>query len=290
MRRREYWTFLAPSLIVMFGLLIVPLYRTIVWSFQDVSYGQPGTWVGLDNYRSGLSDPRWIQAILFTVGLTIVSTVIILVLGYVLATMINRLGRMRPVVLGIMLISYVIPQVVGAAAFSWLFDSNFGGVINLLVTPIVGHEVLWFTDPWPNRVIVTANVVWSMLPFAMLMIMAALQSVPEELLDAAKVDGANLWQRHRNVIIPSIRGVLGFVGLICTMDIVRIFDNLVPLSPSAITIGNESLMMYIYNIAFREGSPRLGLGSAMSVLMLIIILTLLYPSIRGILKEASGRA
>lgn len=289
MKRREFWLLVTPSVIVMFGFMLVPLYRTVRWSFQKVQYGSPGTGVGLDNYVNALTDPRLGRAVLFTLGLTVVVTAFCLVFGYVLATLINQLGRMRPFVLGIMLISYVLPHVVGAVAFSWLFDSNFGGIINYLANLISGGafgEPLWFTDPWPNRVIVAANVIWFMLPFAMLMILAGLQGVSVETLEAAEIDGASTLQRHLHVIIPSIRGVLGFVLLIFTMDVIRIFDSLIPLSPQAVGLGNESIMLYIYNVAFREGAVNLGLGSAISVLTIVLILVLLYPSIRGIVKEA----
>jgi ABC-type sugar transport system permease subunit len=289
MKRREFWLLVTPSVIVMFGFMLVPLYRTLRWSFQKVDYGSPGTEVGLTNYIGALTDPRLGRAVLFTVGLTVVVTAFCLVFGYILATLINQLGRMRPIVLGILLISYVLPHVVGAVAFSWLFDSNFGGIVNFLANQLTGGafgEPLWFTDPWPNRVIVAANVVWFMLPFAMLMILAGLQGVSAETLEAAEIDGASSLQRHLHVIIPSIRGVLGFVLLIFTMDVIRIFDSLIPLSPQAVGLGNESIMLYIYNVAFREGAVNLGLGSAISVLTIVLILILLYPSIRGIVKEA----
>jgi ABC-type sugar transport system permease subunit len=289
MRRREFWLLVTPSVIVMFGFMLVPLYRTVRWSFQKVEYGTPGTSVGLANYGAALTDPRLGRAVLFTLGLTIVVTAFCLVFGYVLATLINQLGRMRPVVLGIMLISYVLPHVVGAVAYSWLFDSNFGGIINFLANKVSGGafgEPLWFTEAWPNRVIVAANAIWFMLPFAMLMILAGLQGVSAETLEAAEIDGASPLQRHFYVIIPSIRGVLGFVLLIFTMDVLRIFDSLIALSPQAVSLGNESIMLYIYNVAFREGAVNLGLGSAISVLTILLILVLLYPSIRSLVKEA----
>lgn len=289
MRRKEFWLLIMPSLIVMGGLLVIPLYRTITWSFQDVTYGTPGTFVGVDNYHEALVDQRFHEAVIFTVGLTITATLVIVVLASILAALINRLIRMRPVVLGIMLIPYVIPHVVGATAYSWLFDSNFGGVVNVMIEALTGQEIYWFIDVWPNRLLVMSNVVWSMLPFAMLMIIAGLQGVPEETIEAAQIDGANMWQRHVYVIIPSIRGVLGFVLLILIMDILRVFDNLIPLAPNAVQIGNESIMLYIYNIAFQEGAQQLGLGSAVNILTIIIILIMLWPSVRGVLREASGK-
>ena len=289
MRKREYVALIAPSVLVMFGFLVVPLYRTVEWSFQQVDYGSPGTFVGLRNYASALSDPRFGRAVLFTVGLTLATVAVLIVLGYIVATLVNQIGRVRPVVLGILLISYVLPHVVGAAAFSWLFDSNFGGVVNYLLSFVSGHQILWFTDVWPNRVMIGLNVIWSSLPFAMLIILAGLQGVPEEVIESAKVDGASVFKRHWYVIIPSIRGVLGFAILIEIMDILRIFDNLVPLAPEAVSIGNESIMLYIYNEAFREGSQNVGLGSAVSVLTIVLILVMLFPFVRGVFREATVR-
>lgn len=289
MSRRQFWALVTPSVIVMFGFMLVPLYRTLVWSFQRVDYGDAGTFIGFDNYATALSDPRLARAVVFTVGLTVVVSIVCVVLGYLLATLVNRLRRMRPIVLGILLVSYVSPQVVGAVAFSWLFDSSFGGVVNYLMNVVTGGafgEPLWFTETWPNRLIIVLNVVWFMVPFAMLMVLAGLQGVSNEMLEAAEIDGASALQRHLFVIIPSIRGVLGFVVLILTMDVVRVFDSLIPLAPQSLTNGNESLMVYIYRVAFSEASRNLGLGSAISVLTIILILILLLPSIRNIVKEA----
>ena len=289
MRKREYAALIAPSMIVMFGFLVVPLYRTIQWSFQDVSYGAAGVFVGLQNYVDALTDDRFGRAVLFTVGLTLTTTVVMLVLGYIIATLMNQIGAARPLVLGIMLVSYVLPHVVGAAAFSWLFDTNFGGVVNYAITELTGQEILWFTDTWPNRIMIAFNVIWSLLPFAMLIILAGLQGVPTEIIEAAKIDGVSTLQKHLHVIVPSIRGVLGFATLICIMDVLRIFDNLIPLAPNAIPMGNESIMLYIYNEAFREGNQNLGVGSAVSVLTIILILIMLFPFIRGVFQEAKAR-
>ncbi|MGX5358089.1 carbohydrate ABC transporter permease [Kocuria sp. KH4] len=286
MRRREFYGLVGPSAAVMVGLLVVPLYLTVKWSFQDVDYGSAGEFVGWDNYAQAFTDPRFGRALVFTAGLTVVVTAVLLVAGYVLAAAVNRLGRMRPVVLGILLISYVIPNVVGATMFSWLFDQNFGGVVNLALSWLTGEEVLWYVQTWPNRIMVALNVIWSMLPFATLILLAGLQGVPRDVLEAAQLDGAGPLRTHWSIIVPSIRGVIGFVGLISIMDILRVFDNLVPLSPQAVQLGNESVMLYIFNIAFRDGGQDLGLGSALSVLTIVVILVMLYPFLRDVVREA----
>jgi ABC-type sugar transport system permease subunit len=286
MRKREFALLVGPSMLVMFGLLVVPLYRTIQWSFQEVQYGAAGVFVGLQNYAAALTDPRFGRAVLFTVGLTLVVPAFLVALGYIIASLVNQIGKLRPAVLGILLVSYVLPAVVGAAAFSWLFDTNFGGVANYLLTSLTGTEILWFTDVWPNRAMIILFTIWHLLPFSMLIILAGLQGVPDEIIEAAKIDGATSLKSHLYVIVPTIRGVLFFVTLISIMDVLRTFDQLIPLAPQAVEIGNESIMLYIYNIAFREGSERLGLGSAVSVLTILLILLMLTPFIRDTFKEA----
>jgi ABC-type sugar transport system permease subunit len=285
-RRREFLALVTPSVLLMGALLVLPLYRTVEWSLERVSYGEPGTFVGLANYGDALTDPRLGRAVLFTVGLTLAVAATLIAGGYLLAVLVNGLGRSKPWVLGILLISYVVPNVVGATMFSWLFDANFGGVVNHLVTLVTGQEVLWFTDPWPNRVMVALDTVWFMLPFAMLVIIAGLQGVPGELVEAARIDGASTVRTHWHVIIPSIRGVLGFVAIISIMDVLRTFDQLIPLSPQAVQLGNESIMLYIFNVAFQDGGQQLGLGSAVNVLLILLIVLMLFPFIRGIAKEA----
>lgn len=281
MRRREYLALVGPSALVMVGLLALPLIRTIQWSFQDVRYGERGTFVGLDNYRQALGDPRFLHALGFTVGLTLVVYVVVLIGGYVLAVLVNRLRWSRPLVLGALLVSYVVPQVIGATMVGWLFNANYGGIVHYVVEGVTGIDVLWLVDPWANRLLLLLAVSWSMVPFAMLVILAALQGVPEEVVEAARIDGAGTLQLHTRVMAPMIRPLLGFVSLIVVMDVLRVFDQLVPLSPQAVQLGNESLMLYIYNMAFQDGGQHLGLGSAVDVLLIIVILVLLLPFLRG---------
>ena len=91
MKAREFWLLFFPSLLVMGALLVLPLVRTVQWSFEQVRYGTPGTFVGLDNFTDALLDPRFHKAVLFTVAVTVVTTVILLVFGYIIATGINRI-------------------------------------------------------------------------------------------------------------------------------------------------------------------------------------------------------
>ena len=195
---------------------------------------------------------------------------------------------MRPIVLGLLLLAYVIPALVGAAMFSWLFDSNFGGTVNHFIAHVDrSGPPLVHRHRGPTGVVLTLNIVWFLLPFAMLIILAGLQGVNPRGIGSRQDRRRRPLPAHRNVIIPSVRGVIGFVILISLMDVLRVFDPLVALSPQAAAIGNESIMFYIYSVAFKDGGQQLGLGSAINVLLIILIGIMLIPSIRATAREGS---
>ena len=186
MRRKEFLLLAGPSALIMTVLLVVPLIQTIIWSLQNITYGQQGIWTGLSNYVDVLSDGLFRQAVVFTIALTLVGLAFKLVLGFFLAVLLQRTGRARPLFLGFLLLSYIVPTVIGAVAFSWLFDSNFGGLINWVLQHVgVSNPPLWFADQWPNRIMVLANIIWHELPFSILILLAGLQGVNTEAIEAA---------------------------------------------------------------------------------------------------------
>lgn len=285
MRRKEFLVMVLPSVVLMTALLAVPLFQTVRWSLEKVTYGSPGQWTGLTNYSEALGDPRFRSALIFTVCFTLVAMVAKVIIGYALATLLNMVRRSRPVFLGLVLGSYVVPTVIGATAFSWLFDTNFGGLVNFFLGKVGVGEINWFSQTWPDRVMLMGNLIWHEVPFAVLILLAGLQGLPVEPMEAAQIDGASWIQRQRFVVIPGLRRLFSFVALISIMDGLRMFDALVPLAPDAVGLHNESIMYYVYDTAFREGSQNLGLGSAVSVLTLVIILILLTPFIRQTYKD-----
>lgn len=285
MRRKEFLTMVAPSVLLMIVLLLVPLLQTLRWSLEKVTYGSPGQWTGLSNYTAALGDTRFRHAMVFTVVFTLIATLIKVVVGYALALLLNLTGRARPIFLGLLIVSYIVPTVIGATSFSWLFDTNFGGLINFLLEKVGMPEILWFSDEWPNRIMLMLNVVWHEIPFAILILLAGLQGVPSEPMEAASIDGANWFQKQRFVVIPSLSKLIGFIALISIMDGLRMFDALIPLAPNAVGLNSESVMLYVYNLAFAAGTQDLGMGSAVSILTMIVILILLIPFIRQTYRE-----
>jgi ABC-type sugar transport system permease subunit len=288
MTRKQFLMGVGPSILVNAGLLAVPLVTTLVWSFQKVAYGSAGQWIGLGNYTRLLSDPRFRAAVRFSVGFAVVDTCLLMVLGYGLALLMNRVRKARPVFLGLLLVPYVVPAIISATAFSWLFDDNFGGLVNYLLDYVGIHNIHWFTSTWPNRGLVLLEALWAGLPFYMLVFLSALQGVPTEQVEAAVMDGANWWQRQWHVVIPAIGPMFRFLALISISSTLGIFDALVALAPNAQVVGTQSVSLYIYLTAFARDQQQLGLGSAVSVLMLVVMLALVSPIVRRIYREVKA--
>nr|WP_240897893.1 sugar ABC transporter permease [Kineococcus vitellinus] len=268
----------------MAGLLLVPLVTTVVWSFQNVPVGRPGTFTGLSNYSELLSSTRFRGAAAFTVGYALVATALKVAAGYALALLLARVRRGRTVLLGLLLASYIVPSVVGALDFSWLFNDVFGGVVNQ-VLGVVGLQVNWLVDTWPARLLVVLHALWHEVPFVVLVLLAGLQTLPAEPMEAASLDGANWWQKQRYLVVPALAPVFTFVLLISVMDGLKVFDSIRIMTPAAEQLGTESLMTYVYQVALGD-SFRLGMGSAVNVLTMVVTLVLLVPFLRSTWKGA----
>ncbi|WP_432565355.1 carbohydrate ABC transporter permease [Kineococcus sp. SYSU DK003] len=284
MRRKDFLTLAGPAVVLMAALLLVPLVTTVVWSFQNVPVGQPGTFNGLANYTELLTSPRFGNAAVFTVGFALVATVLKVALGYALALLLARVRRGRTVLLGLLLASYIVPSVVGALDFSWLFNDVFGGPVNRLLD-VFGLQVNWLVETWPARTLVVLHALWHEVPFVVLVLLAGLQTLPAEPMEAASLDGANWWQKQRYLVVPALAPVFSFVLLISVMDGLKVFDAIRIITPAAEQLGTESLMSYVYQVALGD-SFRLGMGSAVNVLTMVVTLVLLIPFLRSTWKGA----
>ncbi len=284
MRRREFWLLAGPSLVIMVGLLAFPLLQTVLWSLRDVSYGTRGTFVGSANYLEALGSSRFLSAVAFTVGLTAVATALKLLLGYVLALMLNTLRRWRSLLLGLLVVTYVVPTVIAAILFSWLFNDTFGGLVNWVLGGL-GLHVDWLSSVWPARALLTMTVIWHEVAFPLIVLLAGLQAVATDQLEAAELDGAGWWRRQRHIVLPGLRNLIGFIVIISVMDGLRVFDAIRVITPAAQTTGTESIMTYVYDVALGQ-SARLGLGSAVSVLTVVITVVLLIPLLRNTFRTA----
>jgi len=278
--RRLGWLLCAPAVIVMIAVTAYPIAYAVYLSFQRyiLSAPQLNKFVGFSNYAAVFSSPFWWHALTVTVIITAVSVAIELVLGMLLALLMYRTIFGRGTVRTTMLIPYGIVTIV--AAFGWQYAW----------TPSTGYLSAAFNNSAPLTktgaaiaIIIMAEI-WKTTPFMALLLMAGLSLVPEDLLKAAKVDGATAWQRFWRIMVPLMKPAILVALLFRTLDAFRIFDNIFILTSGA--NNTSSVSMLNYSNLFTGFN--FGIGSAMSILILICVAIIATIFIRGFGTAAPG--
>jgi len=279
--RRLGWLLCAPAAFVMVAVTGYPIVYSIWLSLQryDLRFPQDTEFVGLANYAAVLSDSYWWTAFGTTVLLTVISVAIELVLGMLLALIMHRTLVGRGLVRTVSLIPYGIVTVV--AAFSWYYawtpDTGY------LANTLAGDSAP-LTQYIPSLAIIVLAEVWKTTPFMALLLMAGLALVPDDLLKAAAMDGANGWQRFVKVIVPVMKPAILVALLFRTLDAFRIFDNIYVLTGGQ--NDTSSVSMQTYNNLIK--GLNLGIGSTMSVLIFITVAIIAFIFIKLFGTAAPG--
>ncbi|MGI8713841.1 MAG: carbohydrate ABC transporter permease [Solirubrobacteraceae bacterium] len=273
--RRLAFTLVAPAAIVMLAVTAYPLIDTIILSLQRADLRFPGAnkFVGLSNYGHVLSAPIWWQDVLHTAIITVISVSIQFVLGMLLAIAMHRVIFARGTLRAIALIPYGIVAVVAAYSWNYAWSLNNGGWIPRLLG--VSGDPL--SHPFGSYVAIIMTEIWKNTPFMALLLLAGLSLVPDELLDAAKMDGASTWQRFRRITLPLMKPAILVALLFRTLDAFRIFDTIYIFNQGA--NGTESISILNYNTLLSR--LNLGLGSAVSVLLFVFVGIIAFIFIKG---------
>jgi multiple sugar transport system permease protein len=275
--RRLGLMLVAPAAIVMLAVTGYPIIYAIWLSLQrsDLRFPDEAEFVGLGNYITVLSSDLWWSDLGRTVLITVVSVAIELVLGMLLALVMHRALVGRGLVRTSSLIPYGIVTVVAAFAWRLAFSSADGGFVPALFN--------WETDPltqtWPTIGIAILAEVWKTTPFMALLLLAGLSLVPDELHEAARVDGASAWQRFWRITIPLMKTPILVALLFRTLDAFRIFDSIYILSNTGQNRDVETVSILGYNQLLNQ--LNLGLGSAISVLIFICVALIALLFIKG---------
>ena len=278
--RRLGWMLCAPAVLVMIAVTAYPVGYAIFLSLERYNLELPQAikFVGLSNYGAVLSSPFWWKALVVTVIITAFSVAITLVLGMLLATVLNRTLFARGTVRTISLIPYGIVTV--AAAYSWQFAW----------TPSQGYLSSAFNNsaPLTNQVqaiiVIIIAEIWKTTPFMGLLLLAGLSLVPEDLQKAAMVDGATAWQRFTRITLPLMKPAILVALLFRTLDSFRIFDNIFILTQGSHGTGSVSILGYdnLFN------ALNLGIGSTISILIFICVAIIAFLFIKGFGTAAPG--
>lgn len=285
------YAYVLPAIIVMLIVIAYPVYYTIELSFFETPPGlqlRDKSWVGLDNYTIILNSGVFWKVTWNTVIWTLASTFFAFALGLGAALSLHRAFIGRGVMRAILLIPWVVSAVAASYVWRWLYHSDFGVFGAALV------QLGWLERP-PNFIdsvetvlpsLIVVNV-WREFSFAMIMLMAGLQTVPDQLLNAARVDGANTWQRFWHVTFPHLRGVSTVTVLL--LAVANFNGFIIPWIMTSGGPANSShiWITHIYELAF--GRQRWGVASAYSVLLFLILMTLGYFYVRALTRGDSTR-
>ncbi|KFL31518.1 ABC transporter permease [Devosia riboflavina] len=263
---------LAPAALLILAILVYPMLLAIDISFHDVKFATLSFGASeytLANYQKLFSSPDFWNAIRVTGQLLLVVTTISMAVGMGTALLVNQQFRGRSFARMLIALPWAIPEVVAVVTWVWILDASFG-VLNWILIKIglVGGPVSWFSSPGTAFSAVTMVMVWKGYPFISIMILAGLQSIPEEYYQAAKVDGANVFQRFFWVTIPCIAPVLGVTLILTVLWVFRDFSIIYVLTGGGPVGATETLAIMTYEEAFNFF--RMGYASSIGVVTLII--------------------
>ncbi|TET98839.1 MAG: sugar ABC transporter permease [Anaerolineales bacterium] len=277
------FVFVGPALAILGVYLVYPLVRTIYLSFLDA---RSESFVGLDNYIFALTSPDMLVAFRNNLLWLVFVTSFVVSLGLVIAVMVDRIGRWESVAKSIIFLPMAISAV--GASVIWKFIYSFQpsprpqiGLLNSIVTALGGDPQGWLIlKPWNNFFLIII-MIWILTGFAMVVISAAVKGVPAELLEAARIDGANEVRIFFGVIIPYIRGTLITIATTVLIMVLKIFDIVY-----VMTSGQNDTEV-IANRMFREMFVfrNFGRGSALAILLLIAVIPAMIYNVRNI-REA----
>ena len=284
---------LLPATLALGLALGYPLVRQVVLSLQEFGlaqqFGQPPEWVGLDNYVELIADGYLWTVVARSVAFCLANAAVTMAIGVGIALLMRQMAKpVRLLVQSGMLLAWAMPVLAALTVWQWLFDTQYG-VINWLLTRLGGdfdgHS--WLLEPLSFFFVASVIVVWMSVPFVAFTVYAALMQVPEELIEAAEMDGAGPRHRLTAVILPAIRPVLLVVLLLQVIWDLRVFTQIYVLQKAGgVTRDTNLLGTYIYRLGI--GSGDFGAAAAVAIFMLVLTVILTAPYVRMMLKQESA--
>lgn len=270
--QRQAWVLLAPMLMVMGLLTAWPLLRTIWLSFTDaalIGSGGEINPVGFDNYLYALTDPDFQAAIGRTLYFTVMSVALEGIIGVLVALLLNQKFYGRNMLRVLVILPWALPTIVNAMMWRLNFNPDYGS-INAMLTQlgIIDGYRSWLGSPDSALNAVMLADVWKNYPLVTLLVLAALQSIPDDLFEAARLDGASAFHRFRAITFPAIVGPLSVALVLRTIDAFKIFDIIYVMTRGGPVDSTKTLSFFVYQESFSY--LRAGSGAAYAILMTLM--------------------
>jgi N,N'-diacetylchitobiose transport system permease protein len=279
------YVLLLPATVLLVVMLGYPLVRLVTLSLQEYGlpqvFGRPAPWVGIDNFRTILTESYFWTVLWRTVGFCAVNVALTMVLGGLIALLLEALGKpMRLLVSASLIVAWSIPPVTATVVWQWIFDTQYG-LANWLLDR---QGESWLAAPLSFYMVATIIVVWMGIPFVAFTIYAGLTQIPNELAEAAQLDGASYAQRVRYIAYPALKPILLILTSLSVLWDFRVFTQIYVLQKAGgVTSETNLLGVYSYNISI--GQNRYDIGAAIAIVMVLITVLLTMTYLRSMLKQ-----
>jgi multiple sugar transport system permease protein/N,N'-diacetylchitobiose transport system permease protein len=282
---------LAPSVIVVFGIVVYPIFKTLYTSFYAVNSPFPGNYpgVGLRNYTFALGNSDFWAAVERTAYFTFVSTGLELVFGIAIALLLNAPLRARWLFRTICVLPWALPTIVNGTLWRYMFNANYGPVNAVLVQLHLTHTyTAWLSKPFLALNLVIIADVWKNTSLVAFFVLAGLTTIPKDLYEAARVDGVSAWQSFLSITLPLLRPVIVVVLVLRTIEAFKVFDIIYVMTGGGPANGTQSIAFYTYQQAF--ANEFFGYGSALAFLIVFFIMALAILYIRLLRTDTAAAA
>jgi trehalose/maltose transport system permease protein len=288
-RVRSAWLFLVPMIVALLLVAAWPLIRTIVFSFTDANLSDLSGWefIGLANYQYLFEDPLWWKVVGNTLFFTVVSVGLETVLGTIIALTLNAHMPGRGLLRAAVLIPWAIPTVVSAKMWGWMLNDQYG-VINAMAVSLglIDRPLAWLANPTLSMVSIIAVDVWKGTPFMALLILAALQTLPSEVYEAARVDGVHPVKVFFRVTLPLIRPALLVAVIFRGLDALRVFDVIYVLTGN--NENTASMSVYARQQLVENADVGYGSTAATCLFLVVAVVTVIVIMVGRVNVSATG--
>ena len=276
---------LVPAVVVLGAMLGYPLVRLVTLSLQEYGlpqvFGQPAAWVGLDNFRTILEDPYFWTVLWRTLIFCFANVALTMVLGVLVALLLNALGRgMRVLLSASLIIAWAMPALTATIVWQWLFDTEYG----LVNWALDRQGESWWANQLTFFMVATMIVVWMGIPFIAFTVYAGLTQIPAEIVEAARLDGVGFFSLFRYIYFPALKPILLVLTSLSVIWDLRVFTQIYVLQRAGgITRDTNLLGVYAYRISI--GENRFDIGAAVAVVMVVITMILTVACVRSMLRQ-----
>ena len=272
-RRWTRYGFIAPAVVYVLLFFVYPLVQNVLMSLENFTatsfYTGQAPFVGFANYSAVFENPQFMSSLKITVIFVVASIAFQFVIGLGLAVFFSRNFPLNSLLRSLLLVPWLLPLIVSGTVFRWIFNAQ-NGVLDqgLQSLHLISHPIYWLSNPTSALIGVIIVNIWVGIPFNMVILYGGLQGIPESLIEAAEIDGANAWQRFRYISFPLLKPVTTVVLTLGLIYTIKVFDVIMVLTQGGPANATDTLTIWSYNLSFINFD--FGQGAAVGNLLIVV--------------------